>query len=51
MFSKYFYMASMTSYYTFYPMSRFALDVQTAQMLLFVFMFAVALGACWAGCW
>ena len=48
-FSKYFYMASMTSYYTFYLMSRFALDVQTAQMLLFVFMFAVALGALLGG--
>ncbi|WP_143307995.1 MFS transporter [Chitinophaga vietnamensis] len=43
-FSKYFYMASMTSYYTFYLMSKFHLSVQTAQVYLFVFLFSVAAG-------
>lgn len=48
-FSKYFYMASIGSYYTFYLMHRFALDVQAAQMYLFVFMFAVAAGTLLGG--
>ncbi|CAL1520715.1 MFS transporter [Chitinophaga sp. MM2321] len=43
-FSKYFYMASMTSYYTFYLMERFGVSVQSAQVYLFVFLFAVAAG-------
>jgi FSR family fosmidomycin resistance protein-like MFS transporter len=43
-FSKYFYMASLTSYYTFFLMSRFHLSVQSAQVHLFVFLGAVALG-------
>jgi FSR family fosmidomycin resistance protein-like MFS transporter len=43
-FSKYFYMASLTSYYTFFLMSRFHLSVQSAQVYLFVFLGAVALG-------
>lgn len=42
--SKYFYLASMTSYYTFYLMQRFDLSVQRAQVFLFVFLFAVAAG-------
>ncbi|GAA5166457.1 MFS transporter [Viridibacterium curvum] len=48
-FSKYFYMASISSYYTFYLMHRFALGVQAAQMYLFVFMFAVAAGTLLGG--
>ena len=43
-FSKYFYLASLTSYYTFYLMDKFHLDVQSAQIHLFVFLGAVAVG-------
>ena len=43
-FSKYFYLASLTSYYTFYLMHKFGLDMQAAQIHLFIFLFAVALG-------
>lgn len=48
-FSKYFYLASLTSFYTFYLIERFAVDVHTAQMLLFVFLFAVAVGTILGG--
>ncbi len=43
-FSKYIYLASMTSYYTFYLISKFNVSVQHAQMYLFLFLFAVAAG-------
>ncbi|GEP89481.1 MFS transporter [Chitinophaga terrae (ex Kim and Jung 2007)] len=43
-FSKYFYMASMTSYYTFYLIDKFHVSVQSAQVYLFIFLFAVAAG-------
>ena len=43
-FSKYFYMASLTSYYTFYLMDKFDVSVQESQLYLFVFLFAVAAG-------
>ncbi len=43
-FSKYFYLASLSSYYIFYLMHRFHLSVQSAQMHLFAFLFAVATG-------
>ncbi|HEY3433749.1 MAG TPA: MFS transporter [Rhodocyclaceae bacterium] len=43
-FSKYFYMASLSSYYTFYLMDKFHLATDTAQLYLFVFLFAVAAG-------
>jgi FSR family fosmidomycin resistance protein-like MFS transporter len=43
-FSKYFYMASMSSYYTFFLMDKFHVSVQTSQMMLFLFLFAVAAG-------
>jgi FSR family fosmidomycin resistance protein-like MFS transporter len=43
-FSKYFYMASMSSYYTFYLIDKFHLSVQSAQVYLFIFLFAVAAG-------
>jgi FSR family fosmidomycin resistance protein-like MFS transporter len=43
-FSKFFYMASMTSYYTFYLIDRFGVSVQSAQLHLFVFLGAVAIG-------
>jgi FSR family fosmidomycin resistance protein-like MFS transporter len=44
MFSKFFYLASMTNYYTFYLMHRFGLSVQGAQIYLFIFLFAGACG-------
>ena len=43
-FSKYFYMASISSYYTFYLMQKFGLSVQNAQFHLFAFLLAVAAG-------
>lgn len=43
-FSKYFYMASLSSYYTFYLMQKFGLSIQNAQLHLFAFLFAVAAG-------
>ena len=43
-FSKYFYLISLTNYYTFYLMDKFAVSVQAAQVYLFVFLFAVAAG-------
>ncbi|MEO8737845.1 MAG: MFS transporter [Edaphobacter sp.] len=43
-FSKYFYLASITSYYTFYLISRFHVSVQSSQIHLFVFLGAVAAG-------
>jgi len=43
-FSKYFYLASLTSYYTFYLMSKFHVPVRNAQIHLFVFLAAVAAG-------
>ncbi|WP_188704345.1 MFS transporter [Silvimonas iriomotensis] len=43
-FSKYFYMASIGSYFTFYLMHKFNLTVQAAQVHLFLFLFAVAAG-------
>lgn len=43
-FSKYFYLASLTSYLTFYLIHRFGASIQNAQYCLFVFLFAVALG-------
>lgn len=44
-FSKYFYLASITSYYTFYLMHKFGVSVESAQTHLFVFLAAVALGS------
>lgn len=49
MFSKFFYIASFTSYYIFYLMNRFHLGVQAAQVDLFVFMAASALGTVMGG--
>jgi FSR family fosmidomycin resistance protein-like MFS transporter len=43
-FSKYFYLASMSSYYTFFVMGKFGLSVQSAQLHLFIFLFAIAAG-------
>jgi MFS transporter, FSR family, fosmidomycin resistance protein len=43
-FSKYFYLASFSSYYTFYLISKFGLSVRSSQLYLFVFFGAVAAG-------
>jgi FSR family fosmidomycin resistance protein-like MFS transporter len=43
-FSKYFYLTSLSSYYTFYLISKFHLSIQAAQLHLFGFLFAIALG-------
>lgn len=43
-FSKYFYIAGISSYYTFYLMQRFGLSVQSAQLHLFAFLAASAAG-------
>ncbi len=48
-FSKYIYLASLTSYYTFYLMHRFHVSVTDAQMYLFVFLGAVAAGTLGGG--
>ena len=44
LFSKFIYLASLGSYYTFYLISRFHLSVQGAQIDLFIFLAAVAAG-------
>lgn len=43
-FSKYFYLACLGSYYTFYLIQTFQISVQHAQLLLFLFLAAVAAG-------
>lgn len=43
-FSKYIYMASLTSYYTFYLIEKFGVSVQHSQIFLFVFLIATAVG-------
>ncbi|MCH7862141.1 MAG: MFS transporter [Proteobacteria bacterium] len=43
-FSKYVYLASLTSYFTFYLIHRFQVSVQSAQLYLFAFLAAVAVG-------
>jgi FSR family fosmidomycin resistance protein-like MFS transporter len=48
-FSKYFYLASLTSYYTFYLIQHFRVDVRGAQLMLFAFLGAVALGTIFGG--
>jgi FSR family fosmidomycin resistance protein-like MFS transporter len=48
-FSKYVYIASLTSYYTFYLISHFHLSTQAAQLQLFAFLFAAATGTVLGG--
>jgi FSR family fosmidomycin resistance protein-like MFS transporter len=48
-FSKFIYMSSLSSYYTFYLIHKFSLSVRDAQLLLFVFLGAVALGTILGG--
>ncbi|ERJ57995.1 MFS transporter [Sphingobacterium paucimobilis] len=48
-FSKYFYMASMTSYFTFFLIEKFGVTVQQSQIYLFVFLASVAAGTILGG--
>jgi FSR family fosmidomycin resistance protein-like MFS transporter len=48
-FSKFIYTASITSYYTFYLMDRFGVSVSGAQLYLFLFLAAVAVGTAAGG--
>jgi FSR family fosmidomycin resistance protein-like MFS transporter len=48
-FSKYFYMASFTSYFTFYLIAKFDLSVTSSQLYLFLFLGSVALGTFFGG--
>ncbi|HEY3915574.1 MAG TPA: MFS transporter, partial [Verrucomicrobiae bacterium] len=43
-FSKYFYLSSLSSYFTFYLMGKFHVSIQSAQLYLFLFLFSVAVG-------
>ena len=48
-FSKYIYMASLNSYYTFYLIHKFGVSVQASQLYLFVFLIATAIGTLLGG--
>ena len=48
-FSKYNYMASLNSYYTFYLIHKFGVSVQASQLYLFVFLIATAIGTLLGG--
>ena len=48
-FSKYFYMASFTSYFTFYLIEKFDLSLASSQLHLFLFLGAVAAGTFFGG--
>lgn len=43
-FSKYIYMASLSSYYTFYLIDKFGVSISTSQIMLFVFVVSTAIG-------
>ena len=49
MFSKFFYLVSLSNYYTCYLIQRFSLSIQGAQYLLFVYLAAVAIGTMLGG--
>jgi MFS transporter, FSR family, fosmidomycin resistance protein len=49
MFSKYFYLASLGSYYTFYLMDKFHVSIRSAEIHLFAFLGAVAAGTFFGG--
>ena len=48
-FSKYFYMASMSSYFTFYLIEKFNVSIPQSQIYLFLFLAAVAVGTLLGG--
>lgn len=49
LFSKYVYLSSITSYYTFYLIEKFGVSVQDSQFYLFAFLLAVAVGTLFGG--
>ena len=49
MFSKFFYLASISNYYTFYLIKKFNVSVATSQRYLFLFLFAAAVGTILGG--
>lgn len=49
MFSKYFYMASMTNYLTFFLIEKFKVSIHQSQLYLFAFLAAIALGTYFGG--
>lgn len=48
-FSKYFYTAGLTSYFTFYLIDKFHVSIQQSQIYLFIFLAAVAAGTVLGG--
>jgi MFS transporter, FSR family, fosmidomycin resistance protein len=48
-FSKFFYMACLTSYYTFFLIHKFGVSVQGSQVYLFIFLAAIAAGTLFGG--
>ena len=48
-FSKYFYISCMTSYFTFFLMDKFGMSVQHSQVCLFAFLAALAVGTLFGG--
>jgi FSR family fosmidomycin resistance protein-like MFS transporter len=48
-FSKYFYLACLSSYYTFFLIHKFEVSVQASQLYLFIFLAAVAAGTFFGG--
>src|SRR4029078_13343914 len=48
-FSKFFYLASLSSYYTFFLIHRFGVSVQASQLHLFIYLAAVAAGTFFGG--
>ena len=48
-FSKNFYTASLSNYYTFYLIDKFSMSIEGSQMMLFAFLFASALGTLLGG--
>jgi len=48
-FSKYFYLACISSYYTFFLIDKFHVSVQNSQVHLFMFLFSVAAGTLLGG--
>lgn len=48
-FSKSFYTASLTTFYTFYLLQKFGIGLQSAQLMLFLFMGSVAAGVYFGG--
>ena len=49
LFSKYFYLASLTNYYTFFLIRKFDISVENAQLHLFAFLAAAAMGTLTGG--